>query len=245
LIWGVGVFTMTQTQIQRYNIFGKNSFALSMILDSIYAIKEKAGTLHEPSPITVVKNIPVPDDSYSCEPYPLTITGLNYEEWSEQEKPLINLMGVIKPKTKKIVYEFFKGKFNVDFEDYDDLIHPSCVISRTVSMGFGLQVGPLSMLAPFSEIGNLNFINRAVTIGHHTKTGDFCTFNPGCNIAGCCNIGNGVEIGMGANILEHIAIGDNSIIGAGSVVTKSVPANVVVYGVPAKVQDDTSIQTQS
>lgn len=227
------------TQIQRYNIFGKNSFALSMILDSIHTIKSQKGTLREPSPITVIKNIPLESESddYPYEPFPLTVTELGYEEWSEQEKSLINLMGVIKPKTKKIVYDFFKEKFNIDFEDYDDLLHPSAIISKTVSMGFGLQVGPLSVLAPFSEIGNLNFINRSVTIGHHTSTGDFCTFNPGCNIAGCCKIGNGVEIGMGANILDKLTIGDNTVIGAGSVVTKSIPSDVVAYGVPAKIME--------
>ena len=40
---------------------------------------------------------------------------------------------------------------------------------------------------------------------------------------------------MGANIFDEVHIGDNSIIGAGSLVTKDVPANTLVYGNPAKI----------
>jgi len=46
---------------------------------------------------------------------------------------------------------------------------------------------------------------------------------------------NGASIGSSATILCGITIGENSIVGAGSVVTKDVPANTIVAGVPAKV----------
>lgn len=48
-------------------------------------------------------------------------------------------------------------------------------------------------------------------------------------------IGNGVEIGAGAVIVGSIHIGDGAIIGANAVVTKSVPAQAIVGGVPARV----------
>jgi acetyltransferase-like isoleucine patch superfamily enzyme len=49
------------------------------------------------------------------------------------------------------------------------------------------------------------------------------------------NVGNNVWIGYGACILRGVTIGDNAIIGTNSVVTKDVPANAVVAGLPAKV----------
>ena len=49
------------------------------------------------------------------------------------------------------------------------------------------------------------------------------------------NIGDNVWIGSHAVILPGITIGNNVIVGAGAVVTKDVPSNVVVVGVPAKI----------
>lgn len=56
-------------------------------------------------------------------------------------------------------------------------------------------------------------------------------------------IGNKVWIGGNVVVMPGVTIGDNSIIGAGSVVTKNIPANVVAFGNPCKVhreitQDD-------
>jgi acetyltransferase-like isoleucine patch superfamily enzyme len=48
-------------------------------------------------------------------------------------------------------------------------------------------------------------------------------------------IGNNVWIGMGAVILKGVTIGDNSVVAAGAVVTRSVPANTIVAGNPAVV----------
>ena len=48
-------------------------------------------------------------------------------------------------------------------------------------------------------------------------------------------IGNNVWIGANAAVMPGVTIGDNSVIGAGSVVTKDIPANVVAVGSPCKV----------
>jgi acetyltransferase-like isoleucine patch superfamily enzyme len=48
-------------------------------------------------------------------------------------------------------------------------------------------------------------------------------------------ISKGASIGSGATILSRITIGENAIVGAGSVVTKDVPPNTIVAGNPARV----------
>ena len=50
-----------------------------------------------------------------------------------------------------------------------------------------------------------------------------------------CIVGSNVWVGYGACFLRGIRVGDNAIVGTNSVVTKDVPANAVVGGVPAKV----------
>jgi len=49
------------------------------------------------------------------------------------------------------------------------------------------------------------------------------------------NVKKGASIGSNATILCGITIGENALVGAGSVVTKDVPPNTVVAGVPAKI----------
>ena len=53
--------------------------------------------------------------------------------------------------------------------------------------------------------------------------------------AGCIEIMDNVFIGCNSTILKNVRIGPNAIVAAGSVVTKDVPENSVVAGVPAKV----------
>jgi acetyltransferase-like isoleucine patch superfamily enzyme len=48
-------------------------------------------------------------------------------------------------------------------------------------------------------------------------------------------IKKGASVGSGATILSRVTVGENAIVGAGSVVTKDVPANAIVAGNPAKV----------
>jgi hypothetical protein len=48
-------------------------------------------------------------------------------------------------------------------------------------------------------------------------------------------LGSNVWIGDGATVCKGVSIGDNSIIGAGSVVTQDIPSNVIAAGNPAKV----------
>ena len=58
--------------------------------------------------------------------------------------------------------------------------------------------------------------------------------------AGACfakkvKIGNNVWVGGGAHMDHGITIGDNTVIGAGSVITRDIPANVVAAGAPCRV----------
>lgn len=49
------------------------------------------------------------------------------------------------------------------------------------------------------------------------------------------HIGKNCWLGAGVIVLPGVNIGDNSVIGAGSIVTKDIPSNVVAYGSPCKV----------
>lgn len=64
---------------------------------------------------------------------------------------------------------------------------------------------------------------------------DFETRNKGLEYAKPIKVGNNVWFGGNVVVLAGVTIGDNTVIGAGSVVTKDIPSNVLAYGNPCKV----------
>ena len=64
---------------------------------------------------------------------------------------------------------------------------------------------------------------RCASIGHHVDIQDYTNIAPGSNIGGGCKIGPGVYIGIGATLVDDVYMRSGSVIGAGAVVTKSLP----------------------
>lgn len=82
-------------------------------------------------------------------------------------------------------------------------------------------------------IGDGTLIGHQVvfaTLDHMLDPADLASM-----IAHPITVGKNVWIGSHATILSGVTIGDNSVVAAGAVVTKSVPANTVVAGVPARI----------
>ncbi|MEW6771876.1 MAG: serine O-acetyltransferase [Bacillota bacterium] len=98
---------------------------------------------------------------------------------------------------------------------------------------------------PGAKIGRGFFIDHGagVVIGETAEIGDNVTLYQGVTLGGTGKekgkrhptIGNNVVISAGAKILGSFTVGDNSKIGAGSVVLKPVPPDCTVVGVPGKV----------
>ncbi len=98
---------------------------------------------------------------------------------------------------------------------------------------------------PGAQIGKGFFIDHGngVIIGETTIIGDNVTLYQGVTLGGTGKeqgkrhptVGNNVMISAGAKVLGSFTIGDNSKIGAGSVVLEEVPPNSTVVGVPGRV----------
>ncbi len=112
-------------------------------------------------------------------------------------------------------------------------------ISQRAARRTGIEIHP------GAQIGKGLFIDHGngVIIGETTIIGDNVTLYQGVTLGGTGKehgkrhptIGNNVMISAGAKILGSFTIGDNSKIGAGSVVLSEVPPNSTVVGVPGRV----------
>ena len=109
--------------------------------------------------------------------------------------------------------------------------------------GYNIEIGE-----NFYSNHNLVILDPAkVTIGDNVLIGPNCGFftpeHPldtenrikGIEYAFPIKIGNNVWLGGNVSVLSGVSIGDNTVIGAGSVVTKDIPANVIAAGNPCRV----------
>lgn len=113
------------------------------------------------------------------------------------------------------------------------------IIHKINSLVLGIQI-PLG-----TNIGAGLYLPHYGTIVIHQKSiiGKHCNIGQGVTIGvagrgnkkGIPQIGNYVYIAPGAKIIGNIKIGNNVMVGANAVVTKDVPDNAVVAGIPAKI----------
>lgn len=100
-------------------------------------------------------------------------------------------------------------------------IHPGAKIGEGVFIDHGIGV----VIGETAEVGNNVTIYQGVTLGGTGK--DKGKRHP--------TVGNNVVVSSGAKVLGPFRVGDNSKIGAGSVVLKEVPPNCTVVGVPGRI----------
>ena len=107
------------------------------------------------------------------------------------------------------------------------------VINHRLEIRLGFTV-PMNVFGPGLCLTHWG----TIVVSANAKVGKNCRIHPSTCIGkheGTPIIGNNVYIGPGAKIFGNITIGDNVAIGANSVVNKSIPANVTVGGIPAKI----------
>jgi sugar O-acyltransferase (sialic acid O-acetyltransferase NeuD family) len=200
------------------------SDAIADQLDAIYSQKDRLDS--------VVLNVDI-----DAEQLERNLSVLDYKA------NVVRIKNFVPRKDVKYNFAFFiPGKIKLVQElkeNYDlifsNLLHASAQISNFAHMGEGIAVGALSVVTAYAILENHVRLNRLVSIGHHTRIGEYTHVSPGVTVAGHCQIGAGCFIGAGSVIKDYIRIGRRTMIGAGSVVVKDIPEGVIAYGNPAKI----------
>jgi len=92
-----------------------------------------------------------------------------------------------------------------------------------------------ALFAGFTEIGDDTKIDNLVHIAHAVRIGKRCFIVAGSSIGGTTQVGDDCWIGPNAVLATHISIGAGSKVAIGSVVIRSVPPGVTVFGNPARI----------
>ncbi|EIM05709.1 serine O-acetyltransferase [Planococcus antarcticus DSM 14505] len=152
----------------------------------------------------------------------------NIEWLKEKEVYVVNAIG--DPIVKKKVISRLEGSKNI----YPVLIDPNVIYSNSVSFGEGSIICAANILTTDIQVGSHVIINLDCTIGHDATLGDYTTVLPSVNVSGFVETAECVSIGTGSAVIQGVKIGANTVVGAGSVVVKELPANCVAVGAPAK-----------
>lgn len=117
---------------------------------------------------------------------------------------------------------------------FQNLFHPSAIISKSARMGQGNFFNAGSVIASGVQLGDFNFINRCASIGHNCVIGSCNRFSPSSAISSFNRIGDRNLLGSNCSTIEYIRIGDDVTVGAGGVVVKNIEEKGTYVGVPVK-----------
>jgi sugar O-acyltransferase (sialic acid O-acetyltransferase NeuD family) len=116
--------------------------------------------------------------------------------------------------------------------EFVNAIHPSVIIGKNVEIGFGVVMMAGVIVNPLAKIGNFTFFATGCQIEHDCIIQDYASVSAGSVMGGYVTIGKFSAITLGVTILDRLNIGENSVIGSGSLVLKDIPNNVLAHGNP-------------
>jgi acetyltransferase EpsM len=136
-------------------------------------------------------------------------------------------------KNKRGIWEKLQN-LDVPDERFATLIHPSTIIPwEYVDVG-RIIAAPLVQLSPGSQVKDQCILYGNSFIGHDSTLERYGVVANNASINARVHVERGAHIGSNSTILSGVTIGEFAVVGAGSVVTKDVPPEAIVAGVPAK-----------
>jgi sugar O-acyltransferase (sialic acid O-acetyltransferase NeuD family) len=139
------------------------------------------------------------------------------------------VVAVVDPVWKERIYNHLRGKLT--FFSY---LAPDAIIGKFSRMDEGSIICPKCIISTNVTVGKCVILNSRTSLGHDVSVGNFSSIMGSVNLNGAVQVGRGAFIGSRALVLPQIVVEDNSTVGAGSVVIKTVKQSTTVFGNPAK-----------
>ncbi|MEZ4838948.1 NeuD/PglB/VioB family sugar acetyltransferase [Flavobacterium sp.] len=129
---------------------------------------------------------------------------------------------------KQIVSSLSKNTF------FPTIVHPTVQMNETATVGKGVLILQNAVISCDVTIGDFTIVDRAVQVGHDCNISNFVHLSPASVLSGNINLHSCIEIGTNASLKQNIEIVQETTIGMGSVVVKSILEKGVYVGNPAQ-----------
>ena len=123
--------------------------------------------------------------------------------------------------------DFYK-KLSERGAKFINLIHPTCIISKTAHLGVGNILSPYCQIGPVAQVGDFNIMTSNTMISHDCTVGNLNSFSTSV-ICGHVSIGNENSFYIRSTVVPQIKIGNNCIVQSGMVVDKDIPDGTTVF----------------
>ena len=140
-------------------------------------------------------------------------------------------LGISDPKVKfRVVNQLTEKKAY-----FESFIHPSAIVSPSSKIGKGCIIFPYSVCSNNSQLKDFITLNTHSAVGHDAFVDSYCTISSMVDLTGNVVLGKRVLVGSGARFLPKVQIGEDSIVGAGAIVYRSIPKGKTIYSRPSKI----------
>ena len=124
---------------------------------------------------------------------------------------------------------------------YVSVVHRRSVVADGVAVGNGVLVLAGAIVNSSSTLSDGCIVNTNASLDHESNLEPFASILPGVTTGGNVSIGLCSCVCAGSTVVHGVAVGEHTVIGAGSLVLRDVPARVLAYGSPLRVVRERSI----
>jgi UDP-perosamine 4-acetyltransferase len=118
--------------------------------------------------------------------------------------------------------------------NFINVIAPSAIISANAKLGSGIFIGKGCVVNADTLIEDMAILNSMCIVEHDCIVGEFAHIAPGAVLCGSSRVGAGAFIGANSTVLQTVCVGQRSLIGAGSIVTRNMEDDIKAYGIPCR-----------
>ena len=116
--------------------------------------------------------------------------------------------------------------------DFISVVHPNTILADDIVLPQGTVVMPGVIINANAKIGEFCILNTKSSLGHDSTMADFSSLASGVTIGGNVQIGFCSAICINTSIIQNISIGKHTVIGAVSLVLKSIGDYKQAFGIP-------------